>query len=125
MIVIYSKFIPPSSNAAFRNPVATDNTKRRIKTARYRNWFQAFGYDVNLAMRSQHPIAGPYSIKITIDESTRHGLSDIMNREKCVSDALQELGVIKNDNLCQSGTVQWGEARGGIRVELEAFAQGQ
>lgn len=121
MITIRSQHIPPSTNAAYRNCTSRDSKTAtgRIRTKSYMTWFNAFGYDVNLAMRGQKPIVGPYTIRITLCRSTRHRLSDIMNREKAVSDALQALGVIANDNLCESGTVRWGEAMGGILIEIE------
>lgn len=118
MIIIESPHIPPSVNQAYRNRTSKDSVKApgRIKTKSYMTWFNAFGWDVRQAMRGKSMIDGPYEIVITLCESTRHPLSDIMNREKCVSDALQELGVIKDDRNCHSGTVKWGSAKGGIRV---------
>jgi Holliday junction resolvase RusA-like endonuclease len=116
VVRIGSQHIPPSANAAYANNRGAG--KGRTKTAEYRTWATAFGYDVNAAMRGQEPIKGPYCIEITIDRSKRHRLSDIMNREKVVSDTLQAHGVIENDNLCESGTVKWGEAQGGITIEI-------
>jgi len=116
VVRIASQHVPPSSNAAYANNKGKG--KGRFRTAEYRTWAVAMGYDLNAAMRSQKPITGPYSIEITIDRSRRHKLSDIMNREKVVSDILQEHGVIENDNLCESGTVKWGSAQGGIVIEI-------
>jgi len=120
-IVIKSQFIPISANAAYRNATAADKVKGRIKTKQYGVWKNAFAWDVKIAMRGLQPIEGPYNIVISIDRKTRHKLSDVMNREKVVSDALQQLGVIKNDNLCESGTVRWADLEeGGVEVSVEA-----
>lgn len=119
VVRIASQHVPPSSNAAYANNKGKG--RGRIRTAEYRTWAVAMGYDLNAAMRSQKPITGPYSIEITIDRSRRHKLSDIMNREKVVSDILQEHGVIENDNLCECGTVKWGDAHGGIVIEIRSY----
>lgn len=117
VVRIASQHVPPSLNACYRNVAG----RGRAKTAAYRTWSIAMGYDLNSAMRSQKPITGPYTIEITIDRSRRHKLSDIMNREKVISDALQEHGIIENDNLCESGTVRWGEAQGGVVIEIRPW----
>jgi hypothetical protein len=117
-IEIRSEHIPPSLNACYRNATLADHKRGRIKTQRYREWLTAFGWDVKIAMRGQRPILGPYTIKIILSRASRHKLSDVMNREKPVSDALQELGVIGNDNLCESGTVCWADSVDPIRVEI-------
>ncbi len=119
VVRIASQHVPPSLNAAYANNKGQG--RGRTKTQEYRTWATAFGYDLNAAMRHQKPIKGPYTIEITIDRSRRHRLSDIMNREKVVSDALQEHGIIENDNLCERGTVQWGEASGGVEIEIRPW----
>jgi crossover junction endodeoxyribonuclease RusA len=116
---IASPHIPPSANAAYANNKGSG--RGRTKTAAYRSWATAFGYDVNAAMRAQEPIKGPYVIEITIDRAKRHKLSDVMNREKVVSDILQAHGVIENDNLCERGVVQWGNAHGGITITVTPY----
>lgn len=123
MIRIATPHIPPSVNAAYSNNKGKG--RGRIRTAAYRSWANAFGYDINTAMRGQKPILGPYSIVITLDRSTRNKLSDIMNREKCVSDILEEYKVIENDRFCESGTVRWGEASGGMLIEIAEFPYSQ
>jgi len=117
MIIIESKFIPPSQNVCYRNVAG----KGRAKTQRYRDWVTAFGYDLNLAMRGQKPIKGPYYIVITIDDATRHRLSDIANREKVLSDALVEHGIVVDDSLAESVTIKWGSAKGGVRVIITEY----
>ncbi len=117
-VYIWSEHIPPSQNACYRN-LNVKGLKGRAKTQRYRDWLVAFGWDVKRAKAHQSPVSGPYAITITICRSKRHHAADIMNREKPLSDALQELGVIDDDQLCERGTVQWGEAQGGVRIEIE------
>lgn len=119
MIRISTPHIPPSVNAAYANNKGKG--RGRTRTAEYRAWANAVGYDLNAAMRGQEPILGPYTIVITLDRSRRHKLSDIMNREKCVSDILEEHKIIENDRFCESGTVRWGNAEGGMLIEIAAF----
>lgn len=121
VIRIASPHVPPSQNKSFANN-KSGSGKGRFRTAEYRTWALAFGYDLNAAMRSQKPIAGPYTIEITIDRSRRHKLSDIMNREKVVSDLLQEHKIIENDNLCEEGTVRWGNlSHPGIEIVIRSW----
>ncbi len=120
VIRIASQHVPPSSNAAYANNKGKG--RGRVRTAEYRTWAIAMGYDLNAAMRSQKPITGPYTIEITIDRSRRHKLSDIMNREKVVSDLLQEHKIIENDNLCEEGTVRWGNlSHPGIEIVIRSW----
>lgn len=120
MIRIWSEHIPPSVNEAYRNAGSARDGKKlgRIKTKVLTDWIEAFGWDVNKAMRGQKRVDLPYVIVITIDRSKRHHAADIMNREKVVSDALKTFGVIKDDRLCDSGTVRWGDAQGGMLIEI-------
>ena len=114
---IVTEFIPPSQNACYRN-LNVPGLKGRAKTQAYKTWLNAFGWDAKAQVGSK-TIQGPYSITIVIDRRSRHRLSDIMNREKPVSDALQSLGIIKDDNLCERGTVCWGDlATKGMRIEI-------
>ena len=112
-VVIHTKHIAPSQNGCYRNVPKIG----RAKTKRYREWAAAAGWD----MKGKGSVKGPYVLTITIDRAKRHRLSDIMNREKVVSDLLQEHGIIENDNLCERGTVQWGEADGGMVVTVEEY----
>lgn len=120
LVRIASPHVPPSQNKSYANN-KSGSGRGRFRTAEYKTWAQAIGYDINAAMRNQKPIKGPYTIEITIDRSKRHRLSDIMNREKVVSDILQEHGVIEDDNLCERGTVQWGDCQGGVLIEIRPY----
>lgn len=120
-IEIKTQFVPPSLNACYRNATTKDGKQRgRIKTKRYNEWLTAFGWDALGQVPVKDRLKGPYTIKIILCRTARHKLSDIMNREKPVSDALQSLGIIENDNLCESGTVCWADLSppGGMRIEI-------
>lgn len=121
MTRIWSKHIPPSVNAAYRNRTSRDSARApgRIKTKLYKSWFSIFGYECNLAMRGQSPIMGPYRMVIIIDRDLRHHASDISNRIKALEDALVELKVIKDDRFAERVSIEWGEAYGGMLVEIE------
>jgi len=115
---IASPHIPISINRAYRNATSKDRVKGRIKTKDYATWFNAYGWDVRAAMVHQKPIKGAYTIEITVDRAKRHPLADVENFAKVTADALQELGVIENDRFCERLTIGWGEADGGVSVEI-------
>lgn len=118
MIIIESQHVPPSANAAYRNVAG----KGRAKAQRYRDWLVAFGYDLNLSMRGQHPIKGPYTMVVTIDRRTRHKLSDASNRLKVLEDAIVAHGIVQDDRFAERVSIGWGDTdKGGVRVEIEEW----
>lgn len=117
MIVISTPHITPSQNECYRN-LNVKGLRGRAKTTRYKQWENAFGWDALAQVPVSERLKGPYTIKITICRTKRHRLSDVMNREKPTSDCLQAIGIIEDDRLCESGTVCWGDANGGMRVEI-------
>ncbi len=118
MMIIESPHTPPSQNMCYRNVVG----KGRAKTQRYRDWLVAFGYDLNLFMRGQQPIKGPYTMVVTIDRRTRHKLSDASNRLKVLEDAIVAHGIVQDDRFAELVSIGWGDTeKGGVRVEIEAF----
>lgn len=115
MICIETKHIPPSVNAMFTNIPG----RGRIKTARYREWASAAGWDFNGKGR----ISGPFIFRMVLSrENTRKG-SDLDNRVKAPMDLLKTHGIIEDDSLCQSLTVSWGDCEG-IYIEVEAYTGG-
>lgn len=121
VVRIASPYVPISVNKAYRNSTASEGGKGRKKTKAYTTWFNAFGWDVRAAMVTQKPMKGPYTIEITIDRSKRHPLADVGNFEKVTQDALQECGVIENDKLCERVSIGWGEASGGVEIEIRPY----
>ena len=114
-VVIFTQHIPPSVNACFSNVKG----KGRIRTERYRQWATAAGWDFNGKGR----VPGAFVVTITIDRQTRHVLSDIDNRGKVVMDLLQKHGIIDNDRHCERATIEWGEAKGGMRVLVAPYEE--
>lgn len=121
VVRIASQHIPISVNRAYRNATMKDRVKHRIKTKDYGTWARAFGWDVQAAMARQSPIKGPYTIEVTICRSKRHPLADVTNFEKPLQDCLGELGVIENDRFCEHFGIGWGEAQGGIIIEIRPW----
>lgn len=116
-IEIISSHTPPSVNKAYRNLNELGRVGR-AKTATYRSWEVAFGYDVNAAMRGKKPIRGPYTMRITLSQASRHKRSDISNRAKVVEDALQAHGVIEDDRFCESLTICWADSPHPLRIGI-------
>jgi len=114
-VVIFTQHIPPSVNACFSNVKG----KGRIRTERYRQWATAAGWDC----KRKGSVHGAFTVTITIDRQTRHVLSDIDNRCKPVLDLLQEHGIIDNDRHCERATIEWGEAKGGMRVLVAPYEE--
>jgi crossover junction endodeoxyribonuclease RusA len=112
-IVIHTEHCPPSVNECFANVAG----KGRVRTKRYAQWAKAAGWDFN----GKGTILGAFSCIITIDHSRRHVLSDIDNRIKPTLDLLQTHGIVTNDNLCEEVTARWGDAKGGMTVEVRSF----
>src|SRR5689334_3709700 len=86
--------MPPTANH-----MHTVARVRKIKSAEYRAWLDATGYE--LYAQAGHPIYvdrldKPVSVSINIPK--RHALSDLDNRIKPILDALQKSGVVINDN---------------------------
>jgi Holliday junction resolvase RusA-like endonuclease len=121
LVRIASPHVPISVNKAYRNATSKDRVKGRIKTKDYQTWYNAFAWDVKAAMVRQKPILGPYEMYVTIDRMKRHPLADVENYSKVVSDALQTLGVIENDKMCELLQIQWGQAQGGVLIELRPW----
>lgn len=117
MIEIQTTHIPPSLNACYRNVRGVG----RVKTARYKTWCQAAGHDFN----GKGAVHGAFVVTITIDRQTRHVLTDIDNRAKVVLDLLQTHQIIDNDRYCESATIRWGEAKGGMTVVVEPYTEAQ
>ena len=114
-VVVQTQHIPPSVNACFANVKG----KGRVRTNRYREWAAAAGWDFN----GKGTVPGAFAVTITIDRQTRHVLSDIDNRCKVVLDLLQTHKIIENDRYCESATIRWGEAKGGMTVVVEPYAE--
>lgn len=117
-IVIWTEHLPPSANALFANVPG----RGRVKSDRYREWQNAAGYDYNKAGASH--ISGPFKATITVCESKRRKGRDLDNFCKSVLDLAVKHRLVDDDSLAQEIVLRWGEAVGGLRLELEPFNQG-
>ncbi len=75
-----------------------------VKTGEYNSWLKEAG----LVLRSQ--VKGRFSdcYALRIQAGRRGDVHyDIGNYEKPISDLLESAGVVKNDKLCQSISVEW------------------
>lgn len=88
---------PPSLNNAF----ATVG-KRRIKTADYKAWIEAAGWE--LKVQGITPVGSPYGISIEIGRKTSK--SDIDNLIKPISDLLVKMGATPDDRKMDEVTIR-------------------
>ena len=89
---------PPSVNGLTSNA-----PKGRAKTDDYRLWLQKAG----LCVKDSHRAGfGPYCLHIAVRKPDKRR-RDLGNIEKAVSDLLVAHGVVKDDCLAQSITLQW------------------
>lgn len=93
--------MPISTNRIWRN-IVSGGKPRTLKSAEYRAWITEAGHVLN----TQRPgrVEGKYELRISISDRCR---LDIDNCIKCVSDLLQEHGVVENDRFCRSLRVKF------------------
>lgn len=107
--------LPPSVNVAYANN-KKGSGRGRYKTAVYTAWAEEAGWE--LIIQKPPKIYGNFSANIILDENKR-GQSDIDNRVKCLFDILEKHEVIENDRMCDSFSIEWGEAPKGCIVTLK------
>lgn len=107
------KAIPPSLNNIYFNVPG----KGRKKTARYRTWINAAGWDVALAKPKL--MVGPVTITILLNRPNK--TSDVDNRKKALIDLLVRHGVLANDRQVQKSSIEWSDAVDGCRVFVERW----
>lgn len=115
-MIRYSLPYPPSVNGLFFNA-----TKGRRKTAAYREWLEAAGWQI--AEQGRQRIRGHVSISVALvkpDKKRR----DLDNLLKPVIDLLVEMGVIDDDSLVQRISVQWVSEGPGCAVIVQQAEQG-
>lgn len=120
MIEIILSHKPPSTNQLYRNASGGDRKKGRIRTDRYNTWRQAVGWELN---KVHGKISGPYVMQISLCRSMRHHAEDIGNREKAVSDILQEHGIIENDRFCEDLRIRWADTGGKVVILLDEWKE--
>lgn len=107
---------PRSVNGLFSN---RPGKYGRTKTPRYRAWREEAMQEI-MAQRTAWPdkgIIGPYKLEIVIER----GAGDLGNLEKCVSDVLVAMNVVRDDADAEEILLRWasnGEIKGcEVRVE--------
>lgn len=107
--------IPPSSNNAYFNnkwggrTLAPEGAAWKLNAQR------------ELRLQKAEPFEGRAIIHIDLSEKDCSVLSDCANREKLVTDALVDAGVLKNDNMkhVKRVSIGWEPEIRGCRVRLE------
>jgi Holliday junction resolvase RusA-like endonuclease len=115
--VIIDLPFPLSTNALYANA----GDRGRVKSARYRTWVTAAGWEIK--RQRPHAIRGPYSIRITVERKGGRR-RDLGNLHKCCSDILVAHGVIADDSDEQEIHMAWSRAVTGCRVEITPIIGG-
>ncbi len=110
-ITVFTSHLPPSTNNLYANIPG----KGRVRSQRYRDWQAAAGWDFN----GKGCINGPFTLAITVCASKRRKGRDLSNFIKPLEDLLVVHGVVEDDSLAQSITIEWGEALGGVRMQIK------
>ena len=92
---------PPSVNGLYTNVPG----KGRVRTAAYRRWATAAGWEINRVRRGE-PIIGPVSIGIDVRRKDRRK-RDLDNLAKGVIDLLVKMGVIADDRQVDELHMRW------------------
>lgn len=79
--------------------------RSRHLSAEYERWRMGAGLMLNTQKRGKPTIKGPFRASIAFRRPSKR--CDIDNRIKPVLDLLQFVGVIENDNLCESVEAVW------------------
>lgn len=104
---------PPSVNAIWRK----SKTGKMYLTAKGAAWKEAAAWSVKASM--SQPIVGPFHFHMEVGRPDRRQ-RDLDNLFKCVLDAVEDAGAIRNDADAQSLFAQWVPDLKGIRITITA-----
>lgn len=109
---------PPTVNAIWRSVKG-----RNILSKAYRGWRELASLEIDLQMKGQERILGPYHLLVEYDRPDRRP-RDVSNYIKAVEDSLVLCGVVADDSDCASLFLKWSDrvpAKGAkARIEIEA-----
>lgn len=101
------------------------NVKRggRIKTPEYRAWITEAGHTLNL--QKPTPVKGRTKVLITAVRPDKRK-RDIANLEKPILDLLVAHGIIEDDSLVESLTLEWtSDNLAGVSISITPLAETQ
>ena len=103
--------VPPAANNLF----FTDAAGGRTRSARYRAWRNAAGWQVRL--QNPRRVRGPVAISLTIEDGGSR--ADLDNLAKAPIDLLCELQLIEGDHrdVVREVHLRWGAVEG-LRIEV-------
>lgn len=108
--VLTIQHMPPPLYDCFRNVPK----RGRVKTARYKTWLRAVGWDV-LQQRVE-PVRGPVRADIRLQPLKRR--SDLDNRLKATLDLLTNHRLIDDDSAIHDLRIRWDATVTGARIEV-------
>ena len=94
---------PPSTNNLYAN-----TPRGRIKSARYRSWIAAVGWDLKL--QKVEKVGGQVALDIEVERTS--ACADVSNRVKALEDLLVAHGVIDDDRNVMDVRVRWASIKG-------------
>lgn len=109
-MTVYTITVPPTANKLWK-PV----NYMLVKTAAYRKWMNAAGWEVKLQRKGLPSIQGPVAVSISLRRPRAN--ADLDNRIKPSIDALQAGGAIENDKQITSIYAAWAD-HDGCRVTI-------
>src|SRR5687768_6995399 len=107
---------PPSTNGLFANIPG----KGRVKTAAYRDWIEAAGYEI--LAQGRQKIRGKVSIAILASRPDKRK-RDCSNLIKPLEDLLVRMAVIEDDSFVERLSVQWTDTGEGVTVIVQSHEQ--
>ena len=115
MKTIFTLPMPPSANRIWRN-----NRGRTHRSAEYLAWIQEAGLKLNA--QCVPSIEPPYAVHYAFGRKDNRR-TDLLNREKPLSDLLQKCEVITDDRKINIALIQWADdvAPGTVRVTVESL----
>jgi len=116
-MIRYTFSLPPSTNHLFANIPG----KGRVKTAAYRDWIEAAGYEI--LAQGRQKIRGKVSIAILASRPDRRK-RDCSNLIKPLEDILTRMAVIEDDSFVERLSVQWTDTGEGIIVIVQPAEMG-
>lgn len=106
--------LPPSTNHLFATVKG-----RRIKSAAYKAWLTAAGWEIRA--RCIPMTVGPVAVQIEVERPAGNRRRDVDNLIKPTLDAMVSAQAIEDDSLIERVTIGWADVAG-VRITVTALS---